>query len=188
MRHPDFPKSICGVVYQGASAPGCQFSFACDGSMARPPIAPYWQQAKAVAEAALSGYVDGEVGPATYYHADYVFPHWEPDMVKVGQVGTHIFYRYAGPSGTLEALCGRYEGRELKTPIPKPPKLVEVVNAAPPPPALKATTAADGRKVGRLNVEAHPHMPDEREYVSMGPPQTSPQPAAAPPTITPPSR
>src|SRR5262245_36110497 len=30
-----YPKSICGVVHQGADRPGrsCQFSFACDGSM-----------------------------------------------------------------------------------------------------------------------------------------------------------
>jgi spore germination cell wall hydrolase CwlJ-like protein len=31
VRHPSFPKSICGVVFQGAKDGGCQFSFACDG-------------------------------------------------------------------------------------------------------------------------------------------------------------
>ncbi|MBV8594006.1 MAG: cell wall hydrolase, partial [Caulobacteraceae bacterium] len=54
VRHPDFPKSICGVVYQGsAQVTGCQFSFTCDGSRARPPIEPFWSRAQAVAERAL---------------------------------------------------------------------------------------------------------------------------------------
>ena len=37
MRHPAFPKSVCGVVYQGARDPVCQFSFVCDGSLYRAP-------------------------------------------------------------------------------------------------------------------------------------------------------
>ena len=36
MRHPGYPKSICGVVYEGsARGTGCQFSFTCDGSLQR---------------------------------------------------------------------------------------------------------------------------------------------------------
>ena len=36
VRHPNFPHSVCGVVYQGAQqATGCQFSFTCDGSRGR---------------------------------------------------------------------------------------------------------------------------------------------------------
>ncbi|MFM8375734.1 MAG: cell wall hydrolase, partial [Phenylobacterium sp.] len=32
-RHPAFPKTICGVVFQGASRQtGCQFSFTCNGA------------------------------------------------------------------------------------------------------------------------------------------------------------
>src|SRR6185295_19397303 len=31
MRHPAFPKSVCGVVYQGANTGVCQFTFVCDG-------------------------------------------------------------------------------------------------------------------------------------------------------------
>ncbi len=43
LRHPAFPNSVCGVVYQGSErATGCQFTFTCDGSLVRPPIAPYW--------------------------------------------------------------------------------------------------------------------------------------------------
>ena len=36
VRHPAFPRSICGVVFQGRERrTGCQFSFTCDGSMNR---------------------------------------------------------------------------------------------------------------------------------------------------------
>jgi spore germination cell wall hydrolase CwlJ-like protein len=114
VRHPDFPKSVCGVVYEGARLPiGCQFSFTCDGSLARPPIEPYWARAKTVATAALDGFVAADVGSATHYHADYVFPRWGPQMVKIVQLGAHIFYRFPGPAGAPQELTGRYAGGEL---------------------------------------------------------------------------
>jgi spore germination cell wall hydrolase CwlJ-like protein len=114
VRHPAFPKSICGVVYEGAQqVTGCQFSFACDGSRDRPPVQPFWDRAKSVAERALDGFVMTEVGTATAYHADYVFPRWGPTLVKIGQIGTHIFYRFPGPSGQGSSFHERYRGGEL---------------------------------------------------------------------------
>ena len=121
LRHPDFPKSVCGVVYQGASQPtGCQFSFTCDGSRDRPPIQPYWGRARAVAEAALDGFVLKAVGSATYYHADYVSPRWQSQMVKIGQFGSQIFYRFPGALGRVEALTGHYRGGELRVSMAGP--------------------------------------------------------------------
>jgi len=121
VRHPDFPKSVCGVVYEGSQLPiGCQFSFTCDGSLARPPIEPYWTRAKTVAEAALDGFVAGEIGSATHYHADYVFPRWGPQMVKIVQLGAHIFYRFPGPFGAPQVLTGQYAGRELAVELVSP--------------------------------------------------------------------
>ncbi|HEY3798849.1 MAG TPA: cell wall hydrolase, partial [Caulobacteraceae bacterium] len=121
VRHPDFPKSICGVVYQGANLPpGCQFSFTCDGSLARPAIEPYWGRAKGVATAALDGFVAKDVGSATHYHADYVFPRWGPQMVKIVKLGAQIFYRYPGPLGDAGLLTGRYAGNELATSLERP--------------------------------------------------------------------
>ncbi|HEX6073589.1 MAG TPA: cell wall hydrolase, partial [Sphingomicrobium sp.] len=36
VRHPAFPASVCGVVYEGSTRPtGCQFTFTCDGSLYR---------------------------------------------------------------------------------------------------------------------------------------------------------
>ena len=113
MRHPGYPKSICGVIYEGAArATGCQFSFACDGSLARVPPAALWANARAVAKRALSGFVFKPVGVATHYHADYVAPYWAPTLVKLKQFGQHIFYRWTGPAGTLKAFNGRYSGNE----------------------------------------------------------------------------
>jgi len=121
VRHPDFPKSVCGVVYQGAElSTGCQFSFTCDGSLARTPIEPYWNRAKTVAMAALDGYVAPEIGSATHYHADYVFPRWGPQMVKIIQLGAHIFYRYPGPAGAPQVLTGHYAGNELAISLDRP--------------------------------------------------------------------
>jgi len=113
MRHPAYPKSVCGVVYQGsARVTGCQFTFTCDGSLRFAPQAALWSRARAVAERALNGYVDKTVGSATHYHAQYVSPYWAPTLVKMTQVGQHIFYRWTGPWGEPPAFTGRYAGGE----------------------------------------------------------------------------
>ena len=91
VRHPAFPASVCGVVYQGSTLPtGCQFTFTCDGSLLRPAERSYWQRAKAIAEAALNGAVFAPVGMATHYHADYVVPVWAPNLVKNAAIGAHL--------------------------------------------------------------------------------------------------
>lgn len=112
MMHPAFPKSVCGVVYQGVNRPVCQFSFTCDGSLKRRPNAEAWKEAEEVALAALNGYVEPSVGYATHYHANYVSPYWAPKLVKLAQIGAHIFYRWPGRWGTPGAFSGRYSGME----------------------------------------------------------------------------
>jgi len=115
LRHPAYPKSVCGVVYQGAARPtGCQFTFTCDGAMRWAPQAALWRQAQDVAKRALAGFVDKDVGSATHYHAAYVVPYWAPTLVKMTQVGQHIFYRWTGPWGEPPAFNGRYAGREAE--------------------------------------------------------------------------
>ena len=110
MRHPAFPKSVCGVVYQRNSTPVCQFTFVCDGSLDRRPEAGAWKQAEAVARAALAGFVETAVGAATHYHADYVAPRWAPLLTKISKLGAHIFYRWPGSWGQVGAFTGRYIG------------------------------------------------------------------------------
>lgn len=113
VRDPNYPDSICGVVYQGAERnTGCQFTFTCDGALARSPTAWGWSRAQKVAERALAGEVAKPVGSATHYHADYVRPWWAPSLTKVSQVGAHIFYRWKGAAGAVAALTHSYSGRE----------------------------------------------------------------------------
>ncbi|MET0589532.1 MAG: cell wall hydrolase [Novosphingobium sp.] len=113
VRHPAYPKSVCGVVYQGSERrTGCQFSFTCDGSLLRTPMAGPWRQAQEVARAALAGYVEKSVGTATHYHADYVLPKWAFQLAKIEQLGRHIFYRFNGNWGRAKFLSGHYSGQE----------------------------------------------------------------------------
>jgi hypothetical protein len=53
-----------------------------------------------------------DVGTATHYHAAYVYPYWAPTLVKLRTIGTHVFYRWTGPSGEQAAFRGRYSGDE----------------------------------------------------------------------------
>lgn len=94
VRHPAFPKTICGVVFQG-----CQFSFACNGAMSghREPAA--WREARSVAQRALAGAVVANIGNATHFHTLGVNPGWGSNLLRVAQVGYHVFYRFGGRSG-----------------------------------------------------------------------------------------
>jgi spore germination cell wall hydrolase CwlJ-like protein len=104
VRHPAFPKSVCGVVFQGAGRrTGCQFSFTCDGSMRGRVNRAAWDRARAVASSALSGSVYGNVGNATHFHTTGVSPRWRNSLVRVSQVGDHLFYRFGGRSGASAA-------------------------------------------------------------------------------------
>lgn len=119
MRHPGFPASVCGVVYQGSELPtGCQFTFTCDGSLLRQPVPSIWAKAKKIAIDALSGHVFAPVGHSTHYHADYVLPYWADSLAKQVQIGHHIFYRLEGGLGTAPAFSQRYAGKEpdVRTP------------------------------------------------------------------------
>ena len=94
LSRPGYPKTVCGVVYQGASRiTGCQFSFSCDGSQSRRPERAGWSTAQTAARRALSGRVFATVGSATHYHADWIVPHWIHSLDKIAQVHSHIFYR-----------------------------------------------------------------------------------------------
>jgi hypothetical protein len=103
-RNPAFPKSVCGVVFQRAGATkGCQFSFACDGSTQRSREARAWRRAQTIASRALDGFVMAEVGSATHFHTLNVAPMWGPRLLRVAQVGMHVFYRFGGRAGAPAA-------------------------------------------------------------------------------------
>lgn len=113
MRHPAWPHSICGVVFQGSErTTGCQFTFTCDGALRKPPSGRRWRAAQSVAYAALTGYVQADVGLATHYHTDWVAPKWAPSLKKLTKIGTHIFYTWKGRGGTPIAFATTYAGKE----------------------------------------------------------------------------
>ena len=107
LRHPRYPKTVCDVVYQGADrATGCQFTFTCDGSLARKPDAAGLAHARAIADAALHGATSPLAGQATHYHTIWIVPLWAREMRKVAIVGHHVFYRPPGAYGAYPVLGG----------------------------------------------------------------------------------
>ena len=94
VKDPEYPKSICGVVYQGSGKRNsCQFSFACDGLPDDVRSAAAWSNAKRIAQMAMSGDAKvAAVGSATNYHADYVNPAWAKSMRRLIKIGHHVFY------------------------------------------------------------------------------------------------
>ena len=118
--HPAYPHTVCGVVYQGSERPGCQFSFACDGSLARRPVAQFWDRARRVAADALAGVVYAPVGLATHYHTWAVHPGWADKLSFIGAIGAHRFYRWGGSAGRPAAFSAVYLGGEpMAAPHPR---------------------------------------------------------------------
>lgn len=99
LRNPAYPGTVCGVVYQNQHMRNaCQFSFACDGIRDVVTDRDAWSIAQAIANSELDGtaiYLE-EIGTATHYHANYVWPNWAPQMQRMAQIGVHIFYRTYG--------------------------------------------------------------------------------------------
>ena len=171
VRHPAFPTSVCGVVYEGSSRPtGCQFTFTCDGSLSRQPDAEGWNRAYRIAQEALSGSVYAPVGYATHYHANYVVPYWAANMAKNAIVGAHIFYRWAGGWGQPAAFVKAYGGHEPDasalrtaalavphiTPSYQQGQLAEAIKDIPGAEPLKLAPSlrGDKRVAVRFNLEA----------------------------------
>jgi hypothetical protein len=115
VKHAHYPDSICGVVYQAKMKESwktkqypdlddservyipirhrCQFSWFCDGKSDEPPIGDEWRQAQTIAYRMVnSDYLIGIADGATHYHATYVNPKWNKDMLLIGRIGLHIFY------------------------------------------------------------------------------------------------
>lgn len=118
VRHPSFPGSVCGVVFQGSNrAIVCQFTFACDGSMARQPVRGVWDRASRIAAEALAGRTMPAVGLATHYHTLAVWPSWGRTLAMTNVIGAHIFHRWRGRWGQPAAFSRPYAGVE---PMPGP--------------------------------------------------------------------
>lgn len=127
VRHPAFAGTVCGVVFEGSQRrTGCQFTFTCDGSLARGYADESWAAARQRAVEALNGRVFARVGNATHYHTDWVYPWWSPKLEKIAQVETHLFLRWPGYWGSAAAANRLYRGGEpdpagLEQPSPDSP-------------------------------------------------------------------
>lgn len=143
VRHPAFAKTVCGVVFEGSErATGCQFTFTCDGSLARHYADSNWMQARIRAGEALGGYVFKPVGLATHYHTDWVYPYWSPELDKLVKIETHLFFRWPGYWGTRAAFSARYRGNE-----PDPAALLGPAGGAMPGAAPMPTAVPDAPKI-----------------------------------------
>ncbi|HYE44672.1 MAG TPA: cell wall hydrolase [Caulobacter sp.] len=171
VRHPAFPKSVCAVVFQRTQGV-CQFSFACDGSMRRGREPGAWRRAQRVAERALGGQVMASVGNATHFHTINVSPGWGPRMVRVQQVGLHVFYRFGGRGGAPGAFGGRPR-------LSGPEAGFEVVQATslPTGPVPYEIVTGSGAKV--ILASAVTETPAEKPGVG-GPAEAAKEPASAP--------
>jgi len=139
LRHPAFPKTVCGVVFEGQErATGCQFTFTCDGAIDRwKPSEAGWKRAREVAELALSGAVFRPVGYATHYHTDWVVPYWQSSLDKLARVESHLFFRWTGWWGTPPA----FNRRQL-SPEPTEAKIAAFSDAHKTGAAMEEVAAA----------------------------------------------
>lgn len=90
-----YSKDICGVVHQKVGGT-CQFSWLCDKNITDKRLTIrdsllYNEVRELAVDMVLNRDLKEDVTHgATYYHADYVNPHWHFEKVK--QIGRHIFY------------------------------------------------------------------------------------------------
>lgn len=95
VNHPDFPNTVCGVVYQKNKVMEkvvCQFSWYCDHTHRTRPVnqQAYNESYEVAKKVMLEGFRLEKLNEALFYHADYVNPRWR--LEKIGKIGTHIFY------------------------------------------------------------------------------------------------
>ena len=92
--HPDFPSTVCEVVHQGGTDPGCQFKFWCDGESERPRDAALWARAREVAAEALDGRTTDPTGGALFFHAAALEQApWTLPRERTVRIGRHVYYR-----------------------------------------------------------------------------------------------
>ena len=156
---PRYPKTICGVVYQGAQRSGCQFSFACDG-IQQTPAGPGWNRARRIADQALAGAFRDPTHGATHFHATYVAPGWANRLIETAAIGLHVFYRYPGFGRSAAAAPAR--PRSVATVVtpeassdPADPVVI-AIDATPTEAAPIITSDADGTAALAMTVEPTP--------------------------------
>lgn len=86
VKHKEFPKTVCGVVYQKG-----QFSWTKNPYPIRDM--KIYKEAKRIATEVLRGHKRlMSIQNAMYFHNTKVVPKWSAQMVPIQQIGGHIFY------------------------------------------------------------------------------------------------
>ncbi len=86
-----YPRTVCGVVYQKYRGT-CQFSWVCENDL-HARSGPAWRESLKIAESILINKRSyNVVGSAKFFHATYVDPTWSNTKKVVRQIGNHIFY------------------------------------------------------------------------------------------------
>ena len=99
---PDYPNSICEVVYQAELNENgiplknrCSYSWFCDGLPDEVNDQAAWNLSKSIAEEVVNAY-GNETDPTNgsiMYHAYYVTPYWVTSYEKEARIDSHIFYK-----------------------------------------------------------------------------------------------
>lgn len=92
--NPNFPKDVCGVVYQKnvfMSKIVCQFSWYCQDKSVPINKEIYKESYVVAKKVLLEGFRLDGLKDAVYYHATYINPSWPYE--KVGKIGNHVFYK-----------------------------------------------------------------------------------------------
>ena len=111
IHNKNYANTVCGVVHEGVQPgrkSGCQFTFACDGSLNHKRDEEAWGQARLLAEKIMSGGVrlGNQTGSAIAYHSVGVSPPWSENMLRTAQIGNHIFYRFMPRDQVAQARQG----------------------------------------------------------------------------------
>jgi spore germination cell wall hydrolase CwlJ-like protein len=94
---PDYPRTICGVIYEGSQntqTSQCQFSWSCGPHNPVDKNSDGWRESVKAATELLSnkGHMIDITEGATNYHAEYVSPPWAKKLKFVVKIDQHLFY------------------------------------------------------------------------------------------------
>ena len=107
-----------------------------------------------MAARALSGVTLADVGNATHFHAVSVGQPWGGGLVRVAQVGMHVFYRFNRGHGPFQAQVFQ---ASVRKPDAGAPQIKPVLASLLPPPAAeepKPEPQAGVQDAGRRGAQA----------------------------------
>lgn len=98
VEHPEFPKTVCGVVHQKTTYKGqkvCQFEWVCKPKKLIKD-SRNWRDSREIAENMLTNNLSyDKVYDVYFFHAAWIQipPGWRNNHRVVTQIGQHVFYK-----------------------------------------------------------------------------------------------